>query len=1249
MALDGLRRAQTRVSETGDAAAESGAVAISGSNTGDITITSGPVARSDYLTQIRRMIAPHELLGRERELEELVSYCTAVDANPYLYLRAKAWSGKSALLSWFVLSPPEKVKVVSFFITARLAGNSDRLAFSEVLIEQLAEMLDEPMPALLTDATRDAHLLGLLERAANKCKAQEKRLVLVVDGLDEDSGVTAGPNAYSVAALLPTEPPGSMRIIVSGRPNPPIPSDVPDRHPLRSLKSIRALAVSPYAEVVRQDAQRELKRLLQGSQAEQDLLGLLTASGGGLSGEDLAELTGWSSWEVGEYLGAVSGRTFGTRAGRWQSDTTVYVLGHEELQQYAVRFLGTNRLRTYRERLHSWADEYRVRTWPSGTPEYLLRGYYRLLVATTDLPRMIACAVDAARHDRMLDITGGDTAALFEITSAQDAVAHEDLPDLGVMIRIAFHRTRLHERNVNIPAALPGAWAQIGKFGRAEALARSVTDPFRQVQALAAVARAIAKAGDAGRAVISINHGEAACQGIADPSLRAQALASVARAALSVNDKGRGERLINWALAEVEAVPASSLRGESLAGVARAFAVLGEFDRAESLIGSFRHRALRSQALVAVSQAAAVAGDSRRAKSIAASIGIKSFRSQALAAIAHALAQRGQKTEAYAIALKAEAIARHVSDPAVQGWTLTPIARAFAAAGKYREARRAAKRAEAVASRISRRSLRDKGMVTAAAAMAASGELKEAGRIADSIAAKPLKAKALARIASEVAAGGNCSEAESIASQAERLGRSIGAPGLQDRTLAVISRALAEAGSFTRAEEVAMRVHEASVQDGALIAIAEKAAMAGSFETAERVAKSIPRVLAQMRAVVAVVGVMRDNRNSVRAQELVAYANRMMLMIDDPATRRQAAVVLAKKSKEIAQEIAKITQNSKEEEALPGFIYDDLLARITAVPVDQRVTTVVLVTEAMDSAKRISALVGLAKSLAVQGDLETGERLAELVEPPYPQARILTTVAHVALLAGDVDRARGIVRGVNNVSLRVRALCDLAEAMRSASIGSQSVITDLLDEAETLARSIDSKQHRDRVLVGVARSASACGQLRRGELIVRSIANDSLRAKAFTAMASAVTRAGEVSRGIEITRSIADPKRQAHALSEIAQISASAGDLEQAQAIATLIADPTERERVQTKIFGLLATSGDYAAAERLASSINDSSRRAQAFIALAESNPAELERLIAQVLQTGNWQASVPVLARLRPLVIEALTEELFLELNAS
>jgi hypothetical protein len=452
----------------------------------------GVGVRSAYLQQVRRIAPPNPpgLIGREAELAELAGFCVEPDRGRYVWWQAGPWAGKSALLSTFVLGPPPEVRVVSFFITARLAAQDTREAFTQVLLEQLADLTGQELPPVLPEATREAYLLELLEVAAGVCQEAGGRLALVVDGLDEDRGVTTGPDAHSIAGLLPADPPTGMRVIVAGRPNPPVPDDVPDWHPLRDPGIIRLLEDSPYARDVQRLGRQELKRLLRGNTAEQDLLGLLTAARGGLSGPDLEELTGTPLWEIEHVLHTVAGRTFARRASQEAEGTgpEVYLLGHEELHTAAYRYLGSHRLAGYRDRLHEWADTYCAQDWPPETPEYLLGGYYQLLTTLGDLPRMIACAGDVARHDRMLDLTGGDTAALTEINSALGLIPDQDTPDLAGALRLACHRDQLTDRNTNIPARLPAVWATLGQATRAHALASSITDPERQARALAGVA-----------------------------------------------------------------------------------------------------------------------------------------------------------------------------------------------------------------------------------------------------------------------------------------------------------------------------------------------------------------------------------------------------------------------------------------------------------------------------------------------------------------------------------------------------------------------------------------------------------------------------------------------------------------------------------------------------------------------------------------------------------------------------------------
>lgn len=271
--------------------------------------------RSAYAAQIRR-IAPEALSGRERELAELAAFTTSDEEPSYLVLQAGPWSGKTALLSWFAMHPPPEVDVVAFFVTSRLAGQNDSSAFVENVTEQLAALLGAPLP-VLSEATAVQHMLALLHDTAARARGLGRRLVLVVDGLDEDRST-----GHSIAALLPSRVPPGLRIVVAGRLSPSLPADVPPDHPLRDPAVARPLAANASARVVRAEVSRDLRNMLTNTAVDQDVLGLITAARGGLTETDLAQLTGLPRERIEAVL---KDRSFTRRSG---SSGASYLFSH---------------------------------------------------------------------------------------------------------------------------------------------------------------------------------------------------------------------------------------------------------------------------------------------------------------------------------------------------------------------------------------------------------------------------------------------------------------------------------------------------------------------------------------------------------------------------------------------------------------------------------------------------------------------------------------------------------------------------------------------------------------------------------------------------------------------------------------------------------------------------------------------------------------------------------------------------------
>jgi hypothetical protein len=51
----------------------------------------------------------------------------------------------------------------------------------------------------------------------------------------------------------------------------------------------------------------------------------------------------------------------------------------------------------------------------------------------------------------MLDITGGDTAALAALTDAQNLLLRRGEPALSAVARLNFHRSTIADRNAHVP------------------------------------------------------------------------------------------------------------------------------------------------------------------------------------------------------------------------------------------------------------------------------------------------------------------------------------------------------------------------------------------------------------------------------------------------------------------------------------------------------------------------------------------------------------------------------------------------------------------------------------------------------------------------------------------------------------------------------------------------------------------------------------------------------------------------------
>ncbi|MDI1460676.1 hypothetical protein QEZ54_06845 [Catellatospora sp. KI3] len=1073
-----MPRPRLIATETGHATATNGGFANSGIVNGDLYMVAPAPTYSPYREQHVARIAPDSLLDRDDELAELARFCTS-DTGSYSYWQAPAWAGKSALLSWFVLHPPAGVRIVSFFITARFRGHQDRVAFVDVLLPQLAEMLGEPRPTV-TEATAEMELLHLLHRTAARCTARGERLVLVVDGLDEDRGVTLGPDAYSVAAMLPWPLPNGLKVIVAGRPNPPVPDDVPEGHPLRDGRIVRPLSGSAQAGVVRMDMIREIQRLLDGPSADQELLSLLTAAGGGLSDRDLAELTDRPLRQVQRQLRTIAGRSFARRTTRWTgaSPTDVYVLGHEELQTEAIDSLGAARLAESRLQLHGWADGYRLRRWPVDTPEYLLRGYFDVLRDTEDLARMVVCGTDPARHHRMLRLSGGHGAALREIIIGQDRLLAQPEPDLDAIARLTVHRHRLAKRADGTRVNLPAVWARLGQPDRAEEMAYSIPDPERRAWALALVVRALTEQGDLPRA-------EAVANRIGAPRWQAYAWSSLAVAYATSGD--RVAAADRWRAAdEASSALHHDSRAWALAGLIEAAASVEDTTRASALLTTLigivdpaNLDADNDGSILAVTAASmAHAGTIAAASGLAKSIVRPRWRTYALIGIANALLVQRDVSQALEFAQLAQENARS-ADPGTSFIALAPLVAVLSRAGDHAAASELADEVEAgarstptaryrayiyaelsksllvtgdasraweLAERCDREIASDAAMYDETAVMiaplAVAGDVDRAESLTHTLAVDWWQVCGLTTTAIAAAASGDVARADQLRRQAEVVAGSIAAPGILARCMSLIIDVRAALGDFDGARELAER------------AVAD--------------ARSMPEPDGQVAALTDVIHALTTAGEATLARELAAEAEAQARTIPDafPRSGRLADLVtsVAHGSDGLAHELAErvlatVLQEDKVDVIALAATFDRIAASgrddidMSAMPAD---------------ARTIARRVGWPAAVAMLGDFDMHS--PDLAQSGPLRAMELATLAAGAVRAGLRTQAQELARCAVEAAAEEhefwqdQVFASLAEAMYENGDA---------ERAERFASAISNPHHAAWAVAGVTEGATA--------------------------------------------------------------------------------------------------------------------------------------------------------------------------------
>jgi tetratricopeptide (TPR) repeat protein len=521
---------------------------------------------------VAHTLAPGLLVGRQDELAWLSEFALDED-RCWLWLEGDAFAGKTSLLAWFSLYPPEDNDVVSCFM--RVAGSNNTAGrVLDVVNRQLAELAgrnDYSPAAAPEDLTFD--LEALLTAAAAATRQRNRRILVVLDGLDEYSQTDDWPPDSWLPATLP---PG-VSVVVSSRSG--LSANVPDGHPLR--RHMRTLPPSRVAQEVQRLAKKELKTADPAGLLSQ-ILACLAACGGSINLSDLHVWPGRRGRQLREYLPDDLRMTVqhslhrSIRTIQNAEDPAEWRLtfSHASLLDAAETMFAAS-LPLLRHELFGWAQEHAQRAWPPDTPAYLLVDYPALLARLQDHGKLLFLALDQRRHDRLLIRTGTYRQAFDEIRIVQSLLSREEIQDLGTLGSLALRRDSLKNLAMNTPDALPALWARLGQPERARALTVGMSSAGNAERHLTALLAALLENQE-----FVVAHAVAA--DIEDAERRATALAEVAEAAGRNGDPGFAEPILAEAEQAILALPGS--RARALVALARGAAAIGDDPRARRLL-----------------------------------------------------------------------------------------------------------------------------------------------------------------------------------------------------------------------------------------------------------------------------------------------------------------------------------------------------------------------------------------------------------------------------------------------------------------------------------------------------------------------------------------------------------------------------------------------------------------------------------------------------------------------------------------
>ena len=934
--------------------------------------------------------------------------------------------------------------------------------------------------------------------------------------------------------------------------------------------------------------------------AVQEVLDLLACALGPLTQEELLilanEETHLTPWTLEEALRPIERFVVGNRE-------QGYVLAHPKLGEYfRGEVLGAREVRRIEGRFIAWGLDVLCQLEAGDlpvedVPQYPLH-YLSVHLAQANRWHELARLVESPAWytaSTYLDPSGHLFAADVErgLTWADSQVLeHANLGALPHVVAWSLLYATVRTRATKVPPAALEAMVLLGEIKRALRYATLTTDPRQQAEAFWRIGVTLLQQDDRSQACYALHQALSAAQDIPENEIhvgsvfssRHEALIAVARALAQAGEEENTRKALDGALATAQNIGWGEYRARALSEVAEALIQVSKEERAHEILEialaeakKIEEERPRVSALCVVAEVLARAGEKSRARkaleqalTTAERIRAKEHRAHALATVAEVLAEVGEEEQACRVWEKALAMAEDIEEDGARASALSVVGEVLHQMGQEAQAREVVRWALAAAQRVGDEGCRTRVLPMVARALGRIGDKEHLDQVLTatlSIGDDWCCADVLSAIARALAQMGD----RERLNQTLAAVKTIGNEWPRANALVEVIWALKQVGdrnTLRQAFGVAWDITTKEPRASVLATVAKASALVGEDEHAHQALQGVLIAIRdsrsgfpRARALAAMAESLAREGKNERARQALQEALAATENIEDERHRAETLVRVAQaltkvKDKEGLQRALAIAERTSSEwhraqalfavaEALAQMENRDALCQAYAIAQnidiekfrahalaavgqalvrvrdEERLHNVLTALQDIQGvSSRVRALAAVAQDLAQMGEKEQAYQVLqgslpaiEGIQNEWHRAEALIQVARALAKVEDregVEQVLAAAKRIKNTGYRVPILATVAEAL--AQMGEKERACQILQETLVTAQGIRIEKLRARALATVVRALSQVGDkegLRRGLDAAQNIWNVEDRIWALAAVAQSLARVGE--------------------------------------------------------------------------------------------------------------------------------------------